>query len=64
MQSDEYVNWFYCQRCKKDVETRLDVEVEWIDVANRKVHLNVLAVCVECDEVVHEVGGGVEMGLG
>lgn len=33
-----------------------------VDVANRKVHLNVLSVCVECDEVVHEVGGGVEIG--
>lgn len=64
MQSDEYVNWFHCSHCQKDVETRFDVEVEWIDEANKKVHLNVLAVCTECGEVVQEAGGGVEMGLG
>jgi uncharacterized protein with PIN domain len=42
------VNWYYCQYCKKDVETELKIEIDEIHEYRHAVTASVFAICAEC----------------
>lgn len=57
------VNWFYCWRCKKDVEAELKVSLR-VPEYHGKVVASVDAVCCECQLTItsgesypFEIGG-------
>lgn len=47
------VNWFYCNRCKKDVETILEsLIIDVPEFASYSIKIQIDAMCTECELIV------------
>lgn len=55
------VEWYYCERCKKDVKTELKVTITCIDEYDHWVTVEVCAICVECKGTITCASGRVEL---